>query len=467
MQENRAKHERVRDEFSLGLLMMVWLFRVVLVLIMMAGVCKLSALPIRMKSVECVVVLGAYAFLLIMLQEIYNACDVGQFRVVELLMSQVLANVISAGAVYLGVALYVHKLFNPLMLILVVAVQCILGMFWSKLANRNYFRGLRRPHTAVICHNEAEYTLLCQSPYFHDRYDVVRVIRQPEEDIQRLRAQLEGCEVVFTMNVPATYAHGIAKLCLEMGIKGYFAPRLGHIIMAGAEHRTNFSVPLLRVERAGRHSEYRFFKRAFDLVASAIGLVVLSPVMLATAIAIWAEDHGPVLYRQVRLTKNGRPFHILKFRSMTVNAEKDGVARLAGENDSRITKVGHFIRACRIDELPQLLNILMGDMSIVGPRPERPEIAKQYEETLPEFSLRLQVKAGLTGLAQVYGRYNTEPYHKLQMDLMYIEEMSFLKDLQLILATIRILFIKDSTQGIAQGQETALNEKSSKRAESA
>ena len=171
------------------------------------------------------------------------------------------------------------------------------------------------------------------------------------------------------------------------------------------------------------------------------------------------EDHGPVFYRQVRLTKNGREFKILKFRSMTVNAEKDGIARLAGKNDSRITKVGRFIRACRIDELPQLFNILMGDMSIVGPRPERPEIAKQYEETLPEFSLRLQVKAGLTGLAQVYGRYNTEPYYKLQMDLLYINEMSMLKDLQLILATIQILFMKESTQGIAQGQETALGSK--------
>ena len=227
---------------------------------------------------------------------------------------------------------------------------------------------------------------------------------------------------------------------------------------------SRFSLPMMRVRRAGGHSEYRFFKRAFDMFAASVGIVVASPIMLATAIAIWMEDHGPVFYRQVRLTKNGREFKILKFRSMTVNAEQDGVARLAGQNDSRITRVGHFIRACRIDELPQLFNILLGDMSIVGPRPERPEIAQQYQETLPEFALRLQVKAGLTGLAQVYGRYNTEPYYKLQMDLMYINDMSFLKDLQLILATIKILFVKDSTQGIAQGQETALADPTRKSA---
>ena len=174
-----------------------------------------------------------------------------------------------------------------------------------------------------------------------------------------------------------------------------------------------------------------------------------------------------MFYRQVRLTRNGREFKILKFRSMRVDAEKEGVARLAGENDSRITRVGHIIRACRLDELPQLINIFLGDMSIVGPRPERPEITKQYEETLPEFSLRLQVKAGLTGLAQVYGRYNTEPYNKLQMDLMYINEMSFLKDLQLILATIRILFVKESTQGIAGDQETAAADTSKGQSKSA
>ena len=139
-----------------------------------------------------------------------------------------------------------------------------------------------------------------------------------------------------------------------------------------------------------------------------------------------------------------------------MDAEKDGVARLSsGDKDDRITPVGKVIRACRLDELPQLINILKGDMSIVGPRPERPEIAAQYEEVIPAFSLRLQVKAGLTGYAQVYGKYNTEPHDKLQMDLMYINKMSVVEDLRLMFATVRILFMKESTVGVEEGQATA------------
>lgn len=140
---------------------------------------------------------------------------------------------------------------------------------------------------------------------------------------------------------------------------------------------------------------------------------------------------------------------------MKVDAEKDGVARLSSQNDDRITPIGKLIRACRVDELPQLFNILKGDLTCVGPRPERPEIAAQYVKEMPEFSLRLQVKAGLTGYAQVYGKYNTEPYDKLQMDLMYVSKMGIVTDLKIILATIKILFMPESTEGIAQGQTTA------------
>ena len=190
------------------------------------------------------------------------------------------------------------------------------------------------------------------------------------------------------------------------------------------------------------------------IVLSLLAIIVTSPFMAIAALAIWSYDRGPVLYKQVRLTKDGRTFEILKLRSMIVDAEKGG-ARLAGEHDDRITPVGRIIRAIRFDELPQIFNILKGDMSIVGPRPERPEIAAQYEQEMPAFSLRLQVKAGLTGMAQVYGKYNTEPRDKLKMDLMYINDMSLMQDLKLIFATVRILFMKDSTEGVQQGQVTA------------
>jgi len=217
-----------------------------------------------------------------------------------------------------------------------------------------------------------------------------------------------------------------------------------------------FHLPMLRVGRYMPHPETVLAKRIFDIAVSAAALLILSPVMLITAIAIKLTDGGPVLYRQPRLTKNGKVFNVLKFRSMRVDAEKDGIARLStGDKDDRITPVGRIIRKVRIDELPQLLNILGGSMSVVGPRPERPEIAEQYEKELPEFRLRLQVKAGLTGYAQVYGKYNTTPYDKLQMDLMYIANPSFLEDLRIIFATVKILFVPESTDGVGEGQITA------------
>ena len=209
-----------------------------------------------------------------------------------------------------------------------------------------------------------------------------------------------------------------------------------------------FHLPLLRSKRYQPLSEYRFIKRTFDLILSGIALVLFSPIMLVTAIAV-RSDGGPVLYKQTRLTKNGKEFQILKFRSMCVDAEKKSGAVLSGgKNDPRITKVGRIIRACRVDELPQLINIFRGEMSIVGPRPERPEIAAIYEKELPEFRLRLQAKAGLTGYAQVYGKYNITPYDKLLMDLTYISEASLFMDLKIAIQTLFILFDKRSTEGI-------------------
>ena len=203
---------------------------------------------------------------------------------------------------------------------------------------------------------------------------------------------------------------------------------------------------------------YLVVKRGMDIVLSLAALVILSPVMLFTAAAIKLYDGGPVLYKQIRLTKDRKKFYVYKFRSMRVDAEKDGVARLASQGDDRITPVGKIIRSLRIDELPQLLCILMGTMTIVGPRPERPEIAEQYEKEMPEFALRLQAKAGLTGYAQVYGKYNTSPYNKLQMDLQYIGSMGLVTDMKIIFATIKVLFVPESTEGVAQGQTTAQKE---------
>ena len=169
--------------------------------------------------------------------------------------------------------------------------------------------------------------------------------------------------------------------------------------------------------------------------------------MIVVSLLIKLYDGGPVIYEQERLTEGGRVFKVKKFRSMIVDAEKNG-AKLADKRDDRITPIGKFIRRTRFDELPQLLNIIKGDMSLVGPRPERPELAAKYEQKMPEFRFRLKAKAGLTGYAQVMGKYNTTPYDKLKFDLMYIEKQSVLLDLKLILMTVKIVFLPESTEGV-------------------
>ena len=278
---------------------------------------------------------------------------------------------------------------------------------------------------------------------------------------KNLKEKLKGYDAIFVTGVNSKCRNGILKYCKENSIPVFFLPHVGDTIMQEAIHVKAFDTPIFYVNRTILNPEYAIIKRLFDIVSSGIALILLSPIMLITALAIHFYDGGPAFYKQVRLTQNGREFKIIKFRSMRVDAEKDGIARLSsGENDNRITPIGKFVRKCRLDELPQLWNIFVGDMSVVGPRPERPEIAQQYYEKMPDFKLRLQVKAGLTGYAQIYGKYNTEPYEKLEFDLMYINNMNFLTDIQLCFATFAILFMPDSTQGISDGQTTAMsNEK--------
>ena len=248
------------------------------------------------------------------------------------------------------------------------------------------------------------------------------------------------------------------KFCYGKGIRVYLLPKITDVILMGAEELHIFDTPILLTREYSLTMEQRFIKRMIDVVCAMVFLVIASPFMLVTAIAIKLYDGGPVLYKQVRCTVNRRKFKIMKFRSMRTDAEKDGVARLAQKNDNRITPIGKFIRKCRIDELPQLFNILRGDMSFIGPRPERPEIIDQYMEVMPEFAYRMKVKAGLAGFAQVYGKYNTSPYDKLKLDLTYIENYSLWMDIKLMLLTLKVLFWPDSAEGVETEQITALRE---------
>lgn len=388
---------------------------------------------------------------------VYNAFLVSINRISEMVYSQVLAALITDGISYIVIVLLVRGFPNLIPGILAIAGQIVISFIWCFLAHHWYFRAFPPQKTMIVYDVREGMEKLINQYDLQKKFQVEEVL-QVEECLDNLH-KLDKIETVFLSGIHSHDRNIILKYCIEHHIKVYVIPRVGDVLMSGAKQVHMFHLPMFRIGRYDPQPEYIFFKRLFDLAIAGAATIVLSPIMIITAIAIKAYDKGPVFYSQVRLTKDGKEFGVLKFRSMKVNAEKDGVARLSsGDNDPRITPVGRFIRKCRIDELPQLLNIIKGDMTIVGPRPERPSIAAEYEETMPEFRLRLQVKAGLTGYAQVYGKYNTTPYDKLLMDLMYISNANLLDDLMIMFATVKILFMAESTEGVAEGQTTAMEE---------
>ena len=289
-----------------------------------------------------------------------------------------------------------------------------------------------------------------------DKYDIVKSMNLTEGLPAIYDEITAGYGGIVLWDIPISVRNDLLKYCYSKYIRVYLMPKISDVIVRGADPIHLFDTPIFLTRECSMTIEQRMVKRLIDVVCSLILIVLASPFMLITALAVKLYDHGPVLYKQVRCTTGGKEFKILKFRSMRVDAEKDGVARLASQNDSRITPVGKFIRKVRLDELPQLFNILKGDMSFIGPRPERPEIIKQYMEDMPEFAFRMKMKAGLAGYAQVYGKYNTTPYDKLKLDLFYIENYTVWLDLKLMLLTLKILFKPESTEGIDEKQTTAL-----------
>ncbi|MBQ4308052.1 MAG: exopolysaccharide biosynthesis polyprenyl glycosylphosphotransferase, partial [Lachnospiraceae bacterium] len=267
-----------------------------------------------------------------------------------------------------------------------------------------------------------------------------------------------GIQGAVLWDIPSNERNSLLKYLYGKKIRIYMMPKISDVIVKGSVSMHLFDTPVIMTRDYALTTGERFVKRALDVTCALILTVVTSPIMLVTALAVKLCDKGPVFYRQTRCTLRMKEFSIIKFRSMRVDAEKDGVARLAAEHDDRITPVGRFIRKCRIDELPQLINVLRGDMSFIGPRPERPEIIAQYVESMPEFTYRTRVKAGLAGYAQIYGKYNTTPYDKLKLDLTYIQNYSIFLDLKLALLTLKILVTPESTEGVEAGQVTALKE---------
>ena len=398
-----------------------------------------------------------YFVIYIIVGRLYEAFVISMHRITEMVYAQFLSVGITNGITYIVIWLLSKKLPAVFPLLAVFVCQLVADIIWSKLAQWWYFRTFPTSKMAIVYDRYKGINDMIRNYGLNRKYDVRLKIRAC--DCLKNLDSLKGMKTVFLSGVHSHDRNIILKYCIANGIDVLVIPRIGDVIMSGAYPMHVFHLPVLRVGRYMVKPEYLFIKRVSDIVISVVALVLLSPVMLITTIAIKAEDRGPALYKQIRLTKDGKKFEILKFRSMRVDAEKDGVARLStGENDDRITSVGRVIRRFRIDELPQLINIIRGDLSICGPRPERPEIAEKYCKEMPEFELRLQAKAGLTGYAQVYGKYNTNPYDKLQMDLMYIAHPSIFEDLKIMLTTVKILFKAESTEGIEEENTDSLTQ---------
>ncbi len=312
---------------------------------------------------------------------------------------------------------------------------------------------LYAPHDMLLVYgNKRGIGLKIKMDSRRDKYNVSKLM-SIDEGVEAVCQETRRHDAVILTDIPAQIRNDILKYCYRYRIRTYVAPKLTDIMLRGAKNNTLFDTPLLMVKGTGLTPMQRIIKRAMDLVLCGIAMIPAAPVMLIIAAAIKIEDGGPVFYKQKRMTRGGREFEILKFRSMIVDAEKYAGAVLASEDDPRITKVGKVIRAARLDELPQLINILKGDMSIVGPRPERKCLADEISKEIPEFCYRLKVRGGLTGYAQIYGKYNTSAYDKLRLDMMYIENYSPLLDIRLIILTLRIIFSKDSTEGIDVAME--------------
>ncbi len=402
--------------------------------------------------------IGIYVLLLFAFSTMYGGLNIGYLKSSEVIFSQIFSivgtNVITYGENSLmnwGL-MYAPTYVKMTIYQAAVSFACSAFFYWL-------YRQIFPPRKLLVVHGERPYDdLIRKFESRKDKYEICSCI-DIREGLDRVCWEAtQRYDAVVIGDIDVSSRNKIFKFCYGEGIRTYILPKLSDVILSGAEEMHIFDTPMFLTREYTLRIEERFFKRLIDIVLSLILLVITSPFMLLTALAVKLYDGGPVLYKQVRCTENMREFEIMKFRSMRVDAEKDGVARLASKHDDRITPVGRVIRKCRLDELPQLINILKGDMSFIGPRPERPEIIKQYMEVMPEFAFRTKVKAGLAGYAQVYGKYNTTPYDKLKLDLTYIENYSIWLDLKLMLLTLKILFWPDSTEGVEAEQVTAFKE---------
>lgn len=402
-------------------------------------------------------IIALYGIFIIVFSRAFGALKVGYLKTWDIMYSQMLTIICVNGVTYLQLELINGdwKLFeNSEPMFLLCAVDFIIVLCWA-LFMRWIYAIIYPPHEMLLIYgNISPDAIISKLESRKDKYHVKE--KMPlSAGMDNILERILQYDAVLVGDIPVQDRNVFIKYCFEKDIRCYGIPKISDIMIRNSESIDLFDSPLLLFRNNGLTYRQMFVKRAMDIVISFVGIILASPFMLIVALAIKLYDHGPVFYKQKRQTMGGREFDILKFRSMIVDSEQHG-ARLAKEHDDRITPVGKVIRRLHFDELPQLFNILKGDMAFVGPRPERKEITEEYTKEIPEFPFRLKVKAGLTGYAQVYGQYNTVPYDKLKLDLTYITNYSIWLDIKLIILTVKILFQKEKSEGVDDEQKTAL-----------
>lgn len=386
--------------------------------------------------------------------KMYQAQKIGIYRLTELVYFQLLSYFFADTVLCVEMFFWYHGIekIRFLSFVVILFVQMLVITILIFVHNRIFMR-YDEPRKVVIIYGKENYrSLLKKIKAKKLRYTVAGCYEDkvPFEDLKDIIRENDN---IYLYEVNDELRKQVILYCDSIEKDIYLSQKTEDLVTMGFDISHTFDTPFIRTKRVPVKWYYPFVKRTVDIVCSGLACIVLSPLFLVVGIAIKMYDGGPVFYTQERVTEKHKKFMIYKFRSMITDAEANGMRR-ATDNDDRITPVGKIIRATRIDELPQLLNILKGDMTIVGPRPERIELDEAYTKKLPEFSLRLKVRAGLTGYAQVFGKYNTTPEDKLKLDLLYINQRSLLLDFKLILYTIKIMFIPESTEGFEEDEIT-------------
>ncbi len=399
-------------------------------------------------------VIAMYVLVLWLFTKLYGGFKVGYLRLFDVIYSQLLSLFCANVVLYIQVCMLTREYVTPIPIMKMTVVQVAVILVWVLVCRVLYMK-LYPPRNLLLVYGEkTPIDFINKVNARKDKYFIQKKIHV-SEGMEKIKEAIAECEGVMICETASHPRNEVLKYCFIHSVRTYVVPKVTDLMLIGSDEMHLFDTPLLISRNQGLTGEQLAIKRVMDIVFSLLACVLASPIMLVIALAIKIYDRGPVIYKQVRLTRDGKEFNIYKFRSMSVDAEKAG-ARLAMKNDKRVTPIGKVIRKLHLDELPQLFNILKGDMSFVGPRPERPEIFAKYEKELPEFAFRLKVKAGLTGYAQVYGKYNTTPRDKVKLDVAYIEHYSVWLDIKLMLLTFKILFQKENTEGVDENQTTAL-----------